>query len=91
MKIIVFVVTLLTVHLVHAEAPHKSSDSELTAKPTMRPVDRDWQYFKAVPCEEVDKLVFHSRSEEIYVAKRKSQCKKQLMNQYKAFLPEPTM
>tara|TARA_B110000014_G_scaffold69475_1_gene47428 strand:+ start:260 stop:520 length:261 start_codon:yes stop_codon:yes gene_type:complete len=52
-------------------------------KPSMRPVDRDWSYFKSVPCERINDIVFHSRSEEMLLAKRKSQC----VNQYKAFLP----
>ena len=54
-------------------------------QPKMRPVDRSWEYFKKVPCEEVKHLVFHSRSEEILVAKRKSQC----TNKYDAFFSKP--
>ncbi|MEE8059937.1 MAG: hypothetical protein V3T17_19220 [Pseudomonadales bacterium] len=53
--------------------------------PTMRAVDRDWAYFKSVSCDDIGQVVFHSRSEEILLAKRKSQC----LNQYKAFLPVP--
>lgn len=54
-------------------------------QPKMRAIDRDWEYFKAVPCERINKEVFHSRSEELLLAKRKSQC----VNRYKAFLPKP--
>ena len=53
--------------------------------PKMRPVDRDWEYFKKVPCERVDKEVFHSRSEEMLLAKRKSQC----LKRYDAFFNKP--
>ncbi|ARN75866.1 hypothetical protein [Oceanicoccus sagamiensis] len=60
-------------------------DKQDEPKPSMRVVDRDWSYFKSIPCEQVNKLVFHSRSEEILLAKRKRQC----VEQYKAFLPVP--
>lgn len=51
----------------------------------MRPVDRDWEYFKTVDCADIDKIVFHSRSEEFLVAKRKKQC----LERYRAFMPVP--
>jgi hypothetical protein len=54
-------------------------------QPTMRVVDRDWSYFKTVPCDRLSELTAHSRSEEILIAKRKNQC----LNKYKAFLPQP--
>ena len=57
----------------------------LSPPPKMRAVDRDWEYFKAVPCKRIKSEVFHSRSEEILIAKRKSQCK----NQYNAFFTKP--
>lgn len=53
--------------------------------PKMRAVDRDWDYFKSIPCDRLAKITFHSRSEEILLAKRKSQC----IDKYKAFLPKP--
>ncbi|MBL4827512.1 MAG: hypothetical protein JKY66_07340 [Spongiibacteraceae bacterium] len=62
----------------------RTTDSAVV-KPRMRPVDRDWSYFKAIPCDELHQIVFHSRTEEILLAKRKSQC----VSQYKAFLPTP--
>ena len=60
-------------------------EEEEQPQPKMRVVDRDWSYFQSFPCEKVHTLVHHSRSEEILIAKRKSQC----MNRYKAFLPKP--
>lgn len=66
----------------NAEQEHRWQQQ---SAPKMRTVDRDWEYFKAVPCEQVSQLVFHSDSEEILIAKRKSQC----LNQYKAFFPNP--
>lgn len=54
-------------------------------QPKMRPIDRDWSYFKTIPCERIKKEVFHSRSEELLLAQRKSQC----INKYKAFLSQP--
>lgn len=51
----------------------------------MRPVDRDWEYFKAIDCADIDKVVFHSRSEEFLLAKRKKQC----LERYRAFMPVP--
>ncbi len=62
-----------------------ASDQQQDIKPTMRAVDRDWEYFKSVPCEKLTEIVFHSRSEEKLLAKRKQQC----VDQYKAFLPVP--
>ena len=54
-------------------------------KAKMRVVDRDWQYFKTIPCKDVPKLKFHSRSEEMLIAKRKSQC----LKQFDAFFSKP--
>lgn len=54
-------------------------------KAKMRPVDRDWQYFKTIPCKDIPKLKFHSRSEEMLIAKRKSQC----LKQFDAFFSKP--
>lgn len=54
-------------------------------KAKMRPVDRDWQYFKTIPCKDVPELKFHSRSEEMLIAKRKSQC----LKQFDAFFSKP--
>lgn len=58
---------------------------EQSGGPKMRKVDRDWEYFKSVHCDNLDKIVFHSRSEEILLAKRKAQC----VDKYKAFLSKP--
>ncbi len=62
----------------------QSAETELR-QPKMRPVDRDWAYFKSISCNDISRVVFHSRSEEMLLAKRKSQC----LNKYKAFLPVP--
>ena len=54
--------------------------------PTMKTVDRDWEYFESIPCKDIDKAVYHSPSEERLLAKRKGQC----MDQHKAFYTRPT-
>ncbi|WP_339668053.1 hypothetical protein [Dasania marina] len=64
-----------------AQQPNEATEFQ----PKMRVIDRDWQYFKSVPCERIDKEIFHSRSEELLLVQRKSQC----INRYKAFLPKP--
>lgn len=53
--------------------------------PAMRPMDRDWSYFKDISCNQIHRIQFHSRSEEMLVAKRKSQC----LHKYDAFMPKP--
>ena len=55
-------------------------------KPSMKTLDRDWEYFESIPCKDIDKAVYHSPSEERLLAKRKGQC----MDQYKAFYTRPT-
>ena len=79
----IFVVMFFSSGVVQSMPSTSEHDGAVT--PKMRPVDRDWDYFKAVPCSELEKIVFHSRSEEMLLAKRKSQC----VNKYKAFLPVP--
>jgi len=54
-------------------------------KAKMRSMDRDWHYFQSIPCKDVAKLKFHSRSEEMLIAKRKSQC----LKQFDAFFSKP--
>jgi hypothetical protein len=66
-------------------AAQSADDNRYDQSPKMRPVDRDWDYFKAIACDDLAKVVFHSRSEEILLAKRKAQC----VDKYKAFLPKP--
>lgn len=68
----------------HPQEQRGSVQSE-HLEPKMRAVDREWDYFKQVHCDDIGRVVFHSRSEEILLAKRKSQC----MSKYKAFLPNP--
>ena len=73
---------------VPALAQNQSSDGEtvrLSPAPKMRPIDRDWEYFKQVACERINDEVFHSRSEEMLLAKRKAQCS----DKYKAFFNQP--
>jgi hypothetical protein len=62
-----------------------SAFAEEKLEPSMRAVDREWDYFKAIPCEKVNEIVFHSRTEEKLLARRKQQC----VDKYKAFLPTP--
>ncbi len=76
---------IFSVLLVVAASNCLAVDQEDEPKPSMRAVDRDWSYFKSVPCDQINEIVFHSRSEEILLAKRKQQC----VDQYKAFLPVP--
>lgn len=55
-------------------------------QPRMKTVDRDWTYFESIPCKEIDKVVYHSPSEEKLLAKRKAQC----LGLYKAFYTKST-
>ena len=68
-----------------AQSDELPAQQRQALEPTMRPVDRDWSYFKSVSCEDIEKLVSHSRSEQILLAKRKKQC----LDKYRAFLPAP--
>lgn len=83
MRYCLIVLLLLSLPAFSQQSPNAKPDFGTAAK--MRPVDRDWLYFKSVSCDDINRVVFHSRSEEILLAKRKSQC----INKYKAFLPEP--
>ena len=88
MKIsLLLLVTLLaaTTSLSAYAASNVSANDTQQVKPKMHVVDRDWEYFKAISCSLINDVKFHSRSEEILVAKRKSQC----VNKYEAFLPRP--
>ena len=69
---------------VFSQQPSSSEALEPLA-PKMRAVDRDWNYFKQIRCEDVERIVFHSRAEELLLAKRKAQC----LEKYEAFLPVP--
>jgi hypothetical protein len=71
--------------LTHAQGLPEAGTEAPT--PTMRVVERDWQYFKTVPCSQVNSLVAHSRSEELLLARRKQQC----VDRYKAFMPNPVI
>ena len=62
-----------------------SSEALEPLEPKMRAVDRDWNYFKQIRCEDIERIVFHSRSEELLLAKRKALC----LKKYEAFLPVP--
>ena len=53
--------------------------------PAMRAIDRDWQTFSQLSCQQLDEIVAHSAAEQALLAKRKRQCVKQ----YEAFLPQP--
>ena len=68
-----------------ANSSEKGLSESTVASPKMRVVDRDGSYFKKVPCESIHKIKFCSRSEEVWLAKRKSQCK----NKYNAFMSKP--
>ncbi len=78
---------LLLIMTLPALAGPAKQGAEIAAEPVprMRVLARDWQYFKAVPCSQVKQLVFHSRTEEILIARRKRQC----LEAYKAFFPKP--
>ncbi len=62
-----------------------AEDDKLVLRPSMKVVDRDWSYFKSIPCKDIDKVVFHSIEEEALLAKKKNQC----MDRYKAFYSKP--
>jgi hypothetical protein len=79
-KLLLLVITSLVFsHCLFAE------DTEVL-QPRMKTVDRDWTYFESIPCKDIDKVVYHSPSEETLLAKRKDQC----MERYKAFYSRPT-
>lgn len=61
------------------------ADHQVALHPSIKPVDRDWSYFKSIPCKDIEKVVFHSSEEERLLAKRKKQC----MDRYKAFYSSP--
>ncbi len=65
-------------------APLSETGGSSKLQPSMRAVDRDWDYFESIPCGQLAKQVFHSASEEKLLAKRKSQC----LQRYKAFMPD---
>ena len=54
-------------------------------QPKLQPIDRDWGYFKSVPCDQVDHLVSHSQTEKTFVERRKKQC----THQFDAFFSKP--
>ena len=84
MRVLILVFSLILSFVVIAEEiPDTTNDHSLTVR--MRPVDRDWTFFQSISCDRLHKIVFHSRNEELLLAKRKNQC----VNQYKAFLPQP--
>lgn len=88
MKILLslFAIVLLIIKPFDVYAAVNSSSKETQyEQPKMRVVDRDWQYFKTISCNLINDVKFNSRSEEILIAKRKSQC----VNKYEAFLPKP--
>lgn len=77
--------SIVTVELLANDVNTQGGAIKLSPKPKMRAVDRDWEYFKSVPCERISSEVYHSQPEEILLAKRKSQC----MNKYDAFFAKP--
>ncbi|MGK0442997.1 MAG: hypothetical protein ACJA0N_002817 [Pseudohongiellaceae bacterium] len=94
MKIIIWVLMFfyagLTISQVQSDSDNKpvirlSPKTPLSSELKMRPVDRDWSYFKAVSCERIQKHKFHSSTEEMLLAKRKSQC----INKYQKFFSQP--
>lgn len=62
-----------------------NQSSILKLKPKMRTVDRKWDYFKSVSCNDINQIVFHSNEEKRLLKKRKNQC----LEKYRAFLPSP--
>ena len=58
---------------------------KLSPEPKMRPMDRDWDFFKNIPCDSLSNMVSYSQAEDILLAKRKSQC----TDKYKAFFNRP--
>jgi len=55
-----------------------------TSTAKLKAVDRDWEYFRAVPCQDLDKIVVYSDGEKKLLDKRKNEC----VQQYKAFIPK---
>lgn len=52
-------------------------------QPHMRPVDRDWSFFAALPCGRLDSTPVHSAAEKQLLERRRRQC----LDRYRAFLP----
>jgi hypothetical protein len=76
----------ISVAVLSDEKPLNTSKGKAEViKPAMRPMDRDWQYFSEQSCDEINKFVGHSTKEKKLIIKRKKQC----MDKYKAFLPQP--
>jgi hypothetical protein len=53
--------------------------------PAVREIDRDWQTFSQLSCQQLGEIVAHSATEQALLVKRKRQCVKR----YEAFLPQP--
>ena len=69
-----------------AEQHENPNDSNIVKlKPKMRTVDRQWDFFKFVSCNDLNQIVFHSNEERRLLKKRKKQC----LEKYRAFLPSP--
>lgn len=51
--------------------------------------DRDWAYFKAIPCTQLKFLAVTSNNEKALLAKRKFECQKIATDKYKAFFKRP--
>lgn len=60
------------------------ANDDNTSAARMKVVDRDWAYFKAIPCENLDKIVVYSDKENKLLDRKKNEC----IQQYKAFIPK---
>lgn len=96
MKHCLLIVTLMVSSTVAAQSqqpPHTATrqstteqpSQKLKVSPSMRVVDRDWQYFSQLSCQQLGRIVAHSDVEQLLLAKRQRECVKR----YKAFLPQP--
>ena len=79
---------VLSLVAVPAAAEQRGEQPALIEKklePKMRVVDRNWDYFKTIPCEEVSNVALQSRSEQKFLTRRKNEC----LNKYRAFFAKP--
>ena len=60
------------------------ANDDNTSSARLKVVDRDWEYFKTIPCQDLDKIVVYSDAENKLLDRKKNEC----IQQYKAFIPK---
>lgn len=75
-----FFALLLFVSLAYAGEPEV-----IKLSPKVMLIDRDWDYFKSVPCARLTEIKVHSPQEQKLLDRRKVAC----LQHYKAFMSKP--